>query len=139
MSARLELAQRTEARDGLRAALEAATGELASARGTVLDQAEAVGRLESEARGLVARAEEAERQRGGLAERHCALEAGHGAAWTRLVELVGLLEAGCWGLEEAMSGVGTGWAQVWGRGRVVVLWSLFVTAVWAGEEAADGR
>lgn len=112
VSVRLELAQRTEERDGLRAAVEAATGELASARGTVLDQAEAVGRLESEARGLVARAEEAERQHRGLAERHCALEAGHGAAWAALVEMVGSLEAGCWGLEEAIRGVGTGWEQV---------------------------
>ena len=111
---------------------------LASARGTMRDQEEAVERLESEARGLVARAEEAERQHAELAERVCAEEAGNGAAWAALLEMVGALEGGCSGLEVAMRGVGTEWEQVWGSGCVLVLPACFVTCVWAGVEAADG-
>ena len=129
MSARVELVQRTEERDGLRAELEAAMGDLASARGTVLDQEQAVGRLESEARGLMARAEEAERRHAELAERHGAQEAGHGAVWAALLEMMGSLEHGCCGLEGAMSAVGTEWEQVWGSACVVVLRTGFVTFV----------
>ena len=120
VSARLELAQRTEERDGYRTELEAATGELASTRGTVLDhQEQAVGRLESEARGLLGRAEEAERQHAELGERLCAREAENGAAWAALVELMGSVERGCCGLEVAMRAVGTEWEQVCG---VQVAW-----------------
>lgn len=138
-SGRAELAQRTAERDGLRTELEAATAGLASARGTMRDQEEAVGRLESEARGLLARAEEAERERGALAERVCAEEAGHGAAWAALVEMVGSLEGGCRGLEVAMRAVGTEWEQVRGSACVPVLAGCLVTTcVGAGVEAADG-
>jgi len=114
VSARLELAQRTEERDGYRTELEAATGELASTRGTVLDQEQAVERLESEARGLLGRAEEAERQHAELGERLCAREAENGAAWAALVELMGSVERGCCGLEGVMRAVETEWEQVCG-------------------------
>ena len=112
-SARAELAQRTEERDGYRTELEAAMGELGSARRTAGDQEQAVGRLESEARGLVARAEAAERQGAELAERLGAQEAGHGAVWGALLEMTAWLEDGCCGVEGAMSAVGTEWEQVW--------------------------
>jgi hypothetical protein len=110
-SARLELAERTEERGGYQAELETATRGLAS---VVWDQEQAVARLESEARGLLARAEEAERQHAEAAERLCAQEAGHGAVWAALLEMMGSLEHGCCGLEGAMRAVGTEWAQVWG-------------------------
>jgi hypothetical protein len=97
----------------LRTALEAAMGELASARRTAGDQEQAVGRLESEARGLVARAEAAERQGAELAERLGAQEVGHGAVWGALMEMTAWLEDGCCGVEGAMSAVGTEWEQVW--------------------------
>ena len=121
MSARAEVAQLTEERDGFRTELEAATVGLASARGTMRDQEEAVGRLEGEARGLLARAEEAERQHAALAERLCAQEAGDGAAWAGLLEMLGSLERGCCDLEGAMRAVGTEWEQVWGSLCVRVL------------------
>jgi hypothetical protein len=120
VSARAELAERTEERDGIRTELEAATVGLASAHGTVRDQEEAVGRLESEARGLLARAEAAERQQAELAERLCAQEAGDGAVWAGLLEMTGSLERGCCGLEGAMRAVGTEWEQVWGSGCVLL-------------------
>lgn len=129
VSARAEAAQRTEERDGARAGLEAAAVGLAWARGTMRDEEEAVGRLESEARGLVARAEEAERQQAELAERLCAQEAGDGAVWAGLSEMMGSLERGCWGLEGAMRAVGTEWEQVWGRGCKLVFLRCGVTGV----------
>ena len=122
VSARAELAQRAEERDGIRTELEAATAGLASARGTMRDQEEAVGRLESEARRLLARAEAAERQQAEVAERLCAQEAGDGAVWAGLLEMTGSLERGCCGLEGAMRAVGTEWEQV--RGSDCVLLSF---------------
>ena len=115
MSARLELAERTKEQGGYQAELEMTTRGLASA---VWDQEQAVGRLESEARGLLARAEEAERQHAEAAERLCAQEAGHGAVWAAVLEMMGSLEHGCCGLEGAMRAVGTEWEQVWGSACV---------------------
>ena len=127
VSVRVELAQRTEERDGFRTELEAAMGKLATARETMSDQEQAVGRLESEARGLLARAEEAERQHAQLADRLCGQEAGHGAVWAGHLEMMVSLEHVCCGLEGAMSAVGTEWEQVRVAGCALVLPSGFVT------------